>query len=338
MRVGILGAGGMGNVHATQYRKMPDVELRFFDVDAEKSKAFQAKWGASMAGSADELIRSVDVVDVCLPTDLHLDLGLRAIAEGRAVFMEKPMARTLEQCSRLVEASSKARVPFMPGQVVRFFPEFRRAKEIVASGGIGTPAAARTRRGGAAPKGADGWFMDHKRSGGVLFDLAIHDFDWLRWTLGEVKTVYARSLAALRDGGPDYALTTLKFECGALGHVEATWMDPSGFRVTFEVCGSGGMIEHDSRNAATVRTHLAAGSGGSGDPREAATRPRSGPEAPLFPTEDPYYRELRAFLDAVSVKSPPPVSALDGWMAVSIAQAAIDSSTRGAPAEPSRLP
>ncbi len=337
MRVGILGAGGMGNVHATQYAKMPDVEARFFEWDPEKAKAFAERHGAIPTASVDALIAESDVVDVCVPTDLHLDYGLRAIASGRAVFMEKPMARTLEEAARLMEAAAKANVALMPGQVVRYFPEFRKARELVASGAIGVPAAARTRRGGAAPKGSQGWFLDHARSGGVLFDLAIHDFDWLRWTLGEVRSLYARSVGAQRKSGPDYALTTLSFDEGAVAHVEATWMDPSGFRVAFEVCGSEGMIEHDSRNTATVRAHLAhPAEGEGGDPRQAAARKASA-EAPLAPTDDPYYGELRAFLDAVNMGAPPPVSPLDGWMAMSISLAALESARTGRMASPARM-
>lgn len=177
--------------------------------------------------------------------------------------------------------------------------------------------------------------MDHARSGGVIFDLAIHDFDWLRWTLGDVKRLYARSVAAQRGSGPDYALITMTFDAGAVAHVEATWMDPSGFRVAFEVCGSGGMIEYDSRLAATLRTHVGALSA-SGDPRDAATLPKGGPEAPLSPTDDPYYQELRAFLDAVKSNAPPPVSPHDGWMAMSIALAALESAKTGRVVTPSR--
>lgn len=334
VKIGVLGAGGMGGVHANQYRKMRDVELHFYDPDPDRVTSYQERFGAIHVAGAEALIERVDIVDVCLPTDLHLEYGLKAIAAGRAVFMEKPMAHSLEEASQLIEAADKAGVPLMPGQVVRFFPEFRRASETVRSGKIGKPAAARTRRGGGAPFGQGGWFMDHSRSGGVLFDLAIHDFDWLRWTLGEVTQVYARSLGAATGTGPDYALSTLTFDSGALAHVEATWMDPSGFRVTFEVCGSEGMIEYDSRNTATLRTHVASGTGAGQDPGGATAKPKGGAEAPLSPTDDPYYQELRAFVDGVTQSKPLPVSPQDGWMAMSLALSALESAKTGKPVNP----
>lgn len=168
---------------------------------------------------------------------------------------------------------------------------------------------------------ASPWFHDHHVSGGVLVDLAVHDFDWLRWTLGEVDHLYAKSVGAATMQGPDYALTTLTFESGAVAHVESTWMDPSGSRTTFEVCGSGGMIEFDSRTAASLKAHT----GGT-------TRF----EGPLAPTDDPYYGELRDFVDCIVNDSAPPVTAYDGFMALSIALAAVESAKTGKVAKPAR--
>lgn len=323
LTVGVLGAGGMGNVHARQYRKMPDVDLLFFDLDAEKANAYAERWGAKPADSVDELISKCDLFDVCLPTHLHVEAALKGIAAGRAVLVEKPITRTLEDGMRLIEAAEKAKVPLMPAQVVRFFPEFAAGNRLVREGKVGKPAAARTRRGGLAPTGFDGWFMDYERSGGVLVDLAIHDFDWLRWTLGEVKHVFSRSVGIQKGSGPDYALTTLTFEEGAVAHVEATWMDPSGFRATYEVCGSEGMIQYDSRNTATLRTTVAG--------------EKTVNEGPLSPTDDPYYKQIRGFIESVQKGAPPPVSPMDGVMALSIALAAIESAKTGKSVCPARL-
>ena len=320
-RVGLIGAGGMGNVHANQYLKMSDVTLTVFDGQSERSRLLAERTGASVSESIEGLLSSVDVVDICLPTDLHAEFGLRAIAAGRALFMEKPITRNWEDAVALAEAASQAGVPVMPGQVVRFFPEFRTAKSMIDNGAVGTPAAARTRRGGGAPGGSQGWFMDHRRSGGILLDLAIHDFDWLRWTLGEVDFLYSRAVAAETQTGPDYALTTLTFKSGAVAHTESTWMDPSGFRVTFEVAGKDGILQFDSRDQPAVRVSTAANSAG-GDYLSVA-------ETPLSPMDDPYYLELRGFLDAVSNGTSTPVTIEDGLAALSISLAAIQSSQTG---------
>ncbi|MFI5385829.1 MAG: Gfo/Idh/MocA family protein [Fimbriimonadales bacterium] len=320
--VGILGAGGMGNVHARHYRRMRDVEVFFFDPDQGQTETFIERHQVGAAPSADDLIARCDVIDICLPTPLHPSLGLRAIAAGKAVFIEKPLAGSLEDGVRLVEAADRAGVTLMPGHVVRFFPEYAAGRRLVEKGAVGTPAAARTRRGGGTPKGNDGWFMDHSRSGGVLIDLAIHDFDWLRWTLGEVKHLYSRSVGAKTGQGPDYALTTLTFESGCVAHVESTWMDPGGGRATYEVCGNAGMIQYDSRNTQTLKTTHGSG--------------KFINEAPLFGSDDPYYNELRGFIDAVVKHETPPVNGHDGLMALSIALAARESALTDKVVAPAR--
>ena len=319
MRVGLLGCGGMGTVHARQYAKMADVELAIYDRNPERLAAFGARTGAHVVSSREELFAWADVVDVCLPTDLHADACLAAIAAGRAVFCEKPVALDLDSAAAIVSAADKANVAFMPGQVVRFFPEFARGHRMVKDGAVGNPAVARTRRGGRAPQGSEGWFLDLTRSGGVLLDLAIHDFDWLRWTLGEVTQVRSRKTGT--GDGPEYALTVLTFESGCLGHVESTWMDPGGFRTTFEVAGSGGLIEFDSRSAPSVRV---------------TTLNSSSAENPLADTDDPYYQELRQFINAVIDGSTPPVTGLDGLHALAISLAAIDSAATGQAVRPAR--
>jgi UDP-N-acetylglucosamine 3-dehydrogenase len=316
-KVGIVGVGGMGRVHARQYRKRNDVDLQFYDRNADRSKSFRDVYGAAPASSFDELLKQVDVIDVCLPTPEHREYGLKAIAAGRAVLMEKPLALNLNQAEELASAAAKADVPLMPAHVARYFPEYRIAHDMVVRGDIGKPAAARLRRGGGAPSGSDKWFMDCAKSGLTLLDLSIHDFDWLHWTLGPVKFLYSRSVGQKTGRGPDYSLTTLTFENGCIAHVEGTWMDPSGFRTHFEIAGSDGLIQHDSRLNSAVRTSLA--------PRSTEGAPLPNLEGGLFEIEDPYYLEIDGFLKAVSAAIEPPVSVRDGLMAVSIAEAATQS-------------
>lgn len=307
----------MGNVHAKQYRKRSDIELYFYDHNAVRAERFQGSWGAERVEGYDQLISKVDVVDICLPTPAHHQFALKTIAAGRALFLEKPIARTFDEALEVTEAAEKAQVPFMPGHVLRFFPEYAKARKIVLSDGIGKPAAARTHRGSGAPCGELGWFMDHTKSGGVLLDLVIHDFDWLRWTLGEVKHLFSRSLSSRERTGPDYALTTLTFENGCVAHVEGTWLDPGGFRTSFEIAGSKGLIQHDSRDTAALRTTL--------KPTATEGTPLPNLEGSMGPLEDPYYLEIDAFLSAVRNGTPPPISGRDGLAAVAISEAAIES-------------
>ncbi len=322
MRIGLLGAGGIGRVHARQYARRGNVELFIHDRVPAHAAALAESSGGTPVDSFEDVLTKVDAVDVCLPTPLHREVGLRALAAGRAVLMEKPITRTFEEGLELVETAERAGVPLMTAQVVRFFPDFARGHALVESGAVGNPAAARVRRGGKAPQGTEGWFQNLEMSGGVLLDLAIHDFDWLRWTLGEVSHLYSRSVG-LQDGhGPDYALTTLTFDSGAVAHVESTWMDPTGFRTTFEIAGSGGLISHDSRNNAFLRT---------------ATENGVVTDGGLVPEDDPYYREIDGFVTALENGTPVPVPGREGLAALAISLAAIESATTGRVVKPVRV-
>lgn len=325
-RVGIIGTGGMGNVHANHYKNIPGVEIHCFDNSDERGAAFLGRHRATGHESLESLLDACEAVDICLPTDLHLEVGLKALGAAKHVLIEKPMAHSVAECAQLVATAEKSGTHLVPGHVVRFFPEYALANRLVREGKIGNPAAVRTRRGGKPPLGSDLWFRDAKRSGGVLLDLAVHEFDFLRWTLGEVKSVFSKALVWSRPAlaatvAGDYALTTLEFESGCVAHVEATWLDPSGFRVTFEFCGSEGMIEYDSRIAPSLRTHLASG---------------SVQEGPMLGTDDPYFKQLSAFIAAVRGEREPAVSARDGLAAVAIARAAIESAESGKPVQPAR--
>ncbi len=327
MKVGVIGTGGMGNVHARHYKNIHGVELFAWDRDADKLGAFSKQHEATKATSYDDLLSQVDLVDICLPTPLHVDAVLQAIEAGVATLVEKPMARRLAECQTMIEAAKAKGVQLGVGHVVRFFPEHRRVHNLVLEGSIGNPASCRMRRGGKAPLGSEGWFRDPEQSGGVMLDLAIHDYDWMRWTFGEVKQVFAKSVrlgktvsGAKFEG--DYALTTLTFESGVVGHSEATWMDPAGFRSTLEVSGSEGIVEYDSRSAPSVRV--------STDSQLAIASQMDG-------ADDPYFLHLSAVVSAVRTGSPMPITGEEGMKAVAIAEAAIVSAMENRPVDPREL-
>lgn len=322
MKVGVIGAGGMGYVHGSKYAQMPDVELHVFDISRTKTDSYAHRFKAAGHETLASLLGAVDVVDVCTPTDTHSAICLPALEAAKPTLVEKPMGGSLEDCDRMIEAADKSGAMLMPAQVVRFFPEHKRAHELIKAGAIGRPASVRLRRGGRAPVGSDGWFLDPGRSGGILLDLAVHEFDWLQWTLGRVTLVMSCSVTlgprvADAEFVGDFALTTLTHEGGCISHVESTWMDPSGFRTTIEAAGSEGVIEFDSRQNPSLRTHVAEGA--------------SRTENLMDPHDDPYHQQLRAFLDAVRSGRPAPVSAADGRRAVELSLAAIESASRRLP-------
>ena len=222
----------MGGVHANKYAAMPEVEVYVFDLDTEKLHAFCTARNLKVCSSFAELLASCEAVDVCLPTTAHRDVAIEALRAGKPTLVEKPMARTVEDCQMMIDAATQSESILVPAHVVRFFPEYRAAHECIEQGKIGKPASIRLRRGGGPPK--MDWFLDLALSGGILLDLAVHEFDWLLWTLGPAATVMSRSVrlgdqVSETEYKGDYALTTITFVSGAVAHVESTWMDPGGF-------------------------------------------------------------------------------------------------------------
>lgn len=320
LRVGIVGAGTMGRTHANAYTKLPNAQLvGFYDADCAYAERVAAQFGTKAFADYDGLLEQVDIVDICTPTPTHLELTIKAASAGKHILCEKPLGRTLEQCEQMIEATNRAGVTLMPAQVLRFFPEFKQARQLVLAGAVGKPAAIRTRRGGPYPRPANDWYADFEQSGGPILDMVIHDFDWLRWTFGEVERVFAKALTFKGLDHIDYALVTLRLKSGAIAHVEANWADPSGFKVDFEIAGDGGMIAFDSRFAMPLMVAKQdAGAGGGGV---------AVPESPM--AEDPYMLEIQHFVDSVEAGQQPTITAEDGMKAVEIALAAIESVQSG---------
>src|SRR5215208_6682963 len=285
MRVGLVGAGFMGGVHLNAYAAIPEVEVvGVADARTEAAVAGAKMVGARPYASFEELVAAedVEVVDVCLPTAFHRDLALLAAGEGKHVILEKPIARTMEDAREILEAFSDDGPRLFVGHVVRFFPEYVRIKEKIDAGDLGTIGVVRTSRRSPFLLGWNDWYADWRLSGGVLLDLVIHDFDFLRWALGEVERVYARGMLGREYNRLDYVLATLRFESGAIAHVEGQWGYPGPFNYSIEVTGSHAMVTADSAGQGPVRLL-----GGAVDPGE----------SPDFSVgKSPYQTELEHFI------------------------------------------
>lgn len=327
MKVAVIGAGTMGFVHSTAYGSMPGVELvGIVDQRLSAAKSLSERVGTRAYDSWDALManEAPDVIDVCVPTYLHRGCVELAAKAGKHVICEKPMARTLADARAMLAACKEAGVKLFPAQVVRFFPEWERARQLLEQGAVGRPGVIRTTRAGGFPTAWQDWYACYTRSGGVIMDLIIHDFDWLRSAFGEVERVYAKSLRGRDTQRLDYALVTLRFQSGAIAHVEGSWAHRDGFYTRMEIAGTDGIIEFDSRQAAPIRVAVDKVEGGA--PGVAV------PESPL--AQSPYYKELEHFIDCIQNGAAPRVTAEDGYKALEIATAALVSAATGRPAKP----
>ena len=318
MRVGLVGAGFMGGVHLNAYAGIPEVEVvGVADTRVESAVAGAKIVGARPYASYEELVAAEDVqvVDVCLPTALHRDLAVRAAGEGRHVILEKPIARTMEDAQQILDAFSADGPRLFVGHVVRFFPEYVGIKEKIDAGDLGTVGVVRTSRRSPFLLGWNDWYADWRVSGGVLLDLVIHDFDFLRWTLGEVERVYARGMLGREYNRLDYVLATLRFESGAIAHVEGHWGFPGPFNYSIEVAGSSALLTVDSTEPASLQLI-------SGVPDEVPD---------LAAGKSPYEKELEHFIHCIATGEEQIVRAEDACEALRIGVAATESVLTGEP-------
>jgi UDP-N-acetylglucosamine 3-dehydrogenase len=317
VRIGLVGAGFMGGVHLNAYANIPEAEVvGVADTSWESAVAGAELVGARPYKSYDELVAAEDVkvVDICLPTAFHKDLALRAAGEGRHVILEKPIARTIEDAREILDAFSGGGPRLFVGHVVRFFPEYVGIKEKIDAGELGTIGVVRTSRRSPFLRGWNDWYADWRVSGGVLVDLVIHDFDFLRWTLGNIERVYARGVQGREYNRLDYALVTLRFEGGAIAHVEGHWGYPGPFNYSIEVAGSRAILIADSTERATLDLV------------------GSGAEAPdLASGKSPYERELAHFVRCIATGEEPVVKPGDAYEALRISLAATESIVKGEP-------
>lgn len=323
MRVGIVGVGFMGSTHAAGWAETGAELVGCLAETVDEARPLAEQCGLKIYRNLASLLEDVDVVDICTPTHLHAQMILQTAAARKDIVCEKPLTRTYAEGQQAILACQRAGVRLLVAHVVRFFPEYALAQQSVAQGQIGKPGVVRLSRGSFRPKKPVGnWFLDEAKSGGILMDLMIHDYDYARWISGEVESVYAKKVSTGHpDASVDYGLVILKHASGALSHVAGAWAyPPPTFRTHIEIAGDAGLIEFDSDETAPIRNLiLRTNQGGVPDIG-----------LPSSPTsESPYTTQIKEFYRALAEGAPVRVSAADGLAAVQIAEAALESARTG---------
>jgi predicted dehydrogenase len=331
-RVGILGTGAIAQVHLEGWQRLPATISAYYDIRPEAAQRAAATYGGQACASLEEFFDRVDLVDICTPSATHKENVLAAVAAGKAIVCEKPLARHLADAEAIVAAVEVAGVRLFVAQVVRFFPQYAKAKALLDRGALGNVGVIRTVRAGSFPRMGgtftSDFYSDFNRSGGVILDLGIHDIDFQRWCCGEVERVFARGLTFANLKECDHALITLKFANGAIGHIECSWAHPPcTWRTRLEIAGDDGIVEWDGFEDAPLLA-LFNNDDGTGFTQSLAS--------PTAPEDNPYYLELKHFLECVEQDKPFVVTPRDGLMAVKLSLAAIESLRSGAPVDVDR--
>jgi myo-inositol 2-dehydrogenase / D-chiro-inositol 1-dehydrogenase len=305
MRVGVLGAGRIGRLHADLLaHRVAGAELAgTYDVDPT----------LATVGAVEDLFELSDVIAICTSTDTHADLIVAAARAGKAIFCEKPVSLDLAELDRALAAVEEAGVPFGIGFNRRFDPAHGAVRDAVLGGRIGEPQLVRISSRDPAPPP-----LDYVRvSGGIFLDMTIHDFDMARFVTGsEVVEVYARGGVRIDPeigdaGDLDTAVILLEHANGCLTTIDNSRQAVYGYDQRVEVFGPAGMAASDNPLA-----------------HSAAIRTQSGMRAatlPYFYLEryiPSYLREWEAFVAAVGAGEAPPVTGVDARAPLVIGMAA----------------
>lgn len=236
VRIAVIGAGFMGQTHITAYKGMQNAQVvAVCDVNAPQGKALAQDANCPWYGNCDAMLQTeqIDVVDICLPTFLHEEYVLKAANHKKHIFCEKPVTLSLASLENMLSAVRSAGVQFAVGQAVRYWPEYVRAKQLYDSGALGEMKYARATRMSVHPKWSE-WYRRPENSGGGLFDLHLHDVDYLCFLFGRVKSVYAVGKKNAL-GCWNHVASTLNFENGISALAEGVIEMPEGFPFTMEL-------------------------------------------------------------------------------------------------------
>lgn len=239
LRIGIIGCGKITQVrHAPEYGENPNCQITAcYDFLPERAQELAKQYGGTVYDSVDALLNSdVDAVSVCVANADHAAVTLKALAKGKHVLCEKPMATTLADCEAMAAAAREHGRVLMLGHNQRLTKTHVEAHKRVAAGEIGQVISFRTTFGHPGPESWTGkknsWFFDKSRAAfGALADLGIHKTDLLHYLLGEpivsVKSTFRTLDKKYPDGTPidvdDNAFCIYRTQSGATGQMHVSW-------------------------------------------------------------------------------------------------------------------
>jgi predicted dehydrogenase len=251
IKVGLIGAGGIGNAHSSAYEQMTEAKVTaVVDVRLENALKTAAVHGARAYTSVDEMLtkETLNMVDICTPSFVHQEMAVKGANHGLHVLCEKPIAYSLEDARAMIDAAQMNNVFLMIAQVIRFWPEYVYLKKVYDEGLYGKMVQAWFSRVCGAPMWAwDSWYVDPTRSGLAPLELHIHDVDYIHFLLGKPDSVYSVSVLQ-----PEIYASFIKTQYfydslpGVLVEAEGGWWQGAvPFAATFRVIFEGAVLIYD---------------------------------------------------------------------------------------------
>lgn len=329
MKVAIVGNGNIYNLaHLHAWKSMKDVEIRATcDIIAERAKkACKDTAAKNYYLNMDDLLSNddFDVVDLCVPTHEHARLSIAALKAGKHVICEKPVARNLEGATDMLKAAEKSDKGLYIGHTRRFDQRWRKIKECIDSGKIGTPTYIRSCERTWLSFPSDSWHWVFEKSGGVLLDIGIHCADLVNWFFGsKPKEVFARGKTireeARANGVHDLATVMIRYEDGKTAFIDVSWAFPmtyAPFYFSQDIFGTDGRIEYSDKDANPM---VFTG--------ERIEFPRY--SSLVSANVQTFRDELREFVECIRSGMEPSVTAQDAYDALKIIIAAEESMEKG---------
>ncbi len=236
IKVAIVGAGFMGDTHASAYSKMESASLvAICDQNVEKGVQLAEKFHCRHYADFDEMVKDceMDLVDICLPTFLHERFAVRAANAGKHIICEKPVTLNVESLDRMIDAAEKNHVTMYVGQVVRFWPEYVEAKRLLDKGVLGEIKSYYAARLSEHPAWSE-WYRKAENSGGGLLDLHLHDIDYACYLFGKPEKVYATGKKN-EYGSWNHVSSMLTFSNGVSTTIEGILEMPEGYPFTMQL-------------------------------------------------------------------------------------------------------
>jgi len=317
LRVGVAGCGGLGRTEAKIVHDLDGVELvGVCDVVLANAKQAAADLGIEKAYSNHRQLieeNDLDCMVVVTPTYTHAEVTVDAANAGLHVFCEKPMAITLQECDKMLEAAERNNVKLMIGFVRRFQPNYREMKKRVDAGAIGAVRLVQSvRMGGRPPVGIGEWRRERRKVGG-LHSAYIHEMDQMLWLGGDVKTVRGvANFGTLPDTDVEDSIwMCLEFANGAIGALGASEIYPIGWYELGVGGTEGAMKIAGGTTAIILKKH-------SGDSETIELEPNNA-----------FVEELSHFFDCVRNDKQPLATGMDGRQSLEVVMAAFKSAETG---------
>ena len=323
VNVAVVGLGFMGVKHIKAYQKIKGARIvAVCDSVRLPVNGVLAGVAGNISGSGDldlgrelkvyraldELLANaeVELVDLCVPTPLHPAQAIAALKAGKHVLCEKPLALNSAQARKIVAAARSASGFFMPAMCMRFWPGWSWLKQVVEEEPFGKVQAARFRRMSPAPGWSKATYGSGNKTGGALFDLHVHDTDFVQFLFGRPASVFSTGVTRAA-GSIDHVVTQYNYAGGPAVYAEGSWLLTGNFSMSYTVLCERATLDYDMARGAEALVVSEAGK----KPR--VVKPGG---------SDGYSGELRHILEAIrSGKAPNVVTAQDGLSAVEICEA-----------------